>query len=361
MAKNKGEWSELYVLLRLLADRHMYRADHDMHRLDGAPLQVRYVLRRRKDGYVRYRPLSKDVLVTDENDIEISIVSNDEISAALELMLLEMQMRSDGTGSIDIPELGELVRKLGLIGTMTSPSTRKSDIEIAIFDPVLNDIVIRGFSIKSFLGGKPTLLNAGKSTTKIIYSTSTKLSDEHIHSLNAIDAKGAIRLRIEAMSEHSPVIFSRFDHDVFNRNLLLLDKGMPELLAAMTLAYYAGKGSKLKELTDVMATNDVMELDQQDNEVLYEYKVKHLISEITTGMTPGTIWNGTSSVSGGTIVVNSSAEVLCLESETRDLFRDYLFKHLKFDTPSIDRHDFGHIYNNEGILEIALCVQIRFT
>ena len=41
IAGNKGEWSELYVLIRLLADGRLYSADSDLKKMDNVYLPIR--------------------------------------------------------------------------------------------------------------------------------------------------------------------------------------------------------------------------------------------------------------------------------------------------------------------------------
>lgn len=45
---NKGEWSEIYVLLRLLADGRIYAADENLQRLENVYFQfLRLFVKRR--------------------------------------------------------------------------------------------------------------------------------------------------------------------------------------------------------------------------------------------------------------------------------------------------------------------------
>ena len=42
---NKGEWSEIYVLLRLLADGKIYAADSELNKLDGVYFPIIKIIR----------------------------------------------------------------------------------------------------------------------------------------------------------------------------------------------------------------------------------------------------------------------------------------------------------------------------
>ena len=62
---NKGEWSELYVFLRLLADGKLYAADSDLHRIENVYSPVKAVFRQEMDtGRMEYRLGDKKSEVT---------------------------------------------------------------------------------------------------------------------------------------------------------------------------------------------------------------------------------------------------------------------------------------------------------
>ena len=45
---NKGEWSEIYVLLRLLADGRIYAADENLQRLENVYFPILKIIREEK-------------------------------------------------------------------------------------------------------------------------------------------------------------------------------------------------------------------------------------------------------------------------------------------------------------------------
>ena len=46
---NKGEWSEIYVLLRLLADGRIYAADENLQRLENVYFPILKIIREEKN------------------------------------------------------------------------------------------------------------------------------------------------------------------------------------------------------------------------------------------------------------------------------------------------------------------------
>ena len=50
---NKGEWSEIYVLLRLLADGKIYAADSDLNKLEDIYFPIIKIIREEIKGEVK--------------------------------------------------------------------------------------------------------------------------------------------------------------------------------------------------------------------------------------------------------------------------------------------------------------------
>ena len=51
---NKGEWSEIYTFLKLLADGRLYAADSDLNRIDNIYYPILSILRNQVDGNWKY-------------------------------------------------------------------------------------------------------------------------------------------------------------------------------------------------------------------------------------------------------------------------------------------------------------------
>ena len=51
---NKGEWSEVYALLKIIADKQLYQGDGNLNRVENAVLPIIKVLRDESDGTYEY-------------------------------------------------------------------------------------------------------------------------------------------------------------------------------------------------------------------------------------------------------------------------------------------------------------------
>lgn len=76
MRANKGEWSELYVLLRLLAYGRLYSAGENTEKLEDVYFPIMRVLRNEGDS-LRYEYKSKD-----DKSIEL-FINSDKISESI--------------------------------------------------------------------------------------------------------------------------------------------------------------------------------------------------------------------------------------------------------------------------------------
>ena len=70
---------------------------------------------------------------------------------------------------------------------------------------------------------------------------------------------------------------------------------------------------------------------------------------------------GSIHTSNGTIVVKNNGSQLVFHITKLSILEKFLFKNIKFDTPSSTRHRFGSIYKERnGKFYIKLNIQLRF-
>lgn len=54
LAGNKGEWSEIYALLKIISDKQLYRGDGNLNKLKNAVMPIISVLREESAGTYEY-------------------------------------------------------------------------------------------------------------------------------------------------------------------------------------------------------------------------------------------------------------------------------------------------------------------
>lgn len=348
---NKGEWAELFVFLKALSDGKIHAADEELNKIE----QLFYIILsaiKTENGYRQeYRiQVEEASVVLFEDGIEqvkLPVIDFQQFSKTL------LTAIKNGSGTFEIPEIEPFLERLK-ISKIKANSDSKKDIVFRIHDDFTGAEPEIGFSIKSYIGSKPTLLNAS-GATRIQYHLSESLSEDTICRINQIDGRSKIKDRISELLENKVQLrFSHLPNAVFNRNLQMVDYRMPELLAYLFLTSYFVKGKSLPEVVKRFCS------DYGEDEELVAYKMKDLLVAIALGMEPNTKWTGLEDANGGYIVVKEDGEVLCYHIYDRNKLKEYLYKHTKFDSPSSGRTGAGLIFEEDGVQKFSLTVQIRF-
>lgn len=97
------------------------------------------------------------------------------------------------------------------------------------------------------------------------------------------------------------------------------------------------------------------------NKKQYEAKVRRFVTDIALGMVSSMPWEAAHQAYG-MLVVNTKGEIGCYHIIYRKSLEDYLYKKLKFETPSASRYGFGIIETGpDGCQYFTQNIQLRFT
>ena len=355
---NKGEWSEIYALFKLLGDTQLFAGDANLKKVETLFYPIIQIIRKESKGDITYK-LDSNLVIVSGGKKELKIST--EIFASQAANLLKKIQNSTGA-SFSIPEVEAFMLSINC-HSIAEKSTSKSDIRIVIHDKRINQAAELGFSIKSQLGGDSTLFNSNKRKTNFIYKISNLDIDiAEIKRINAIEPKsGKIKKRIEEVTSlGGKLVFHAVEGDVLKNNLVLIDSMLPSLLAEIILDYFSTGFSSFKDLTQLISTRNPLNYDTQHAHNFYEYKVKRFLTDSALGMTGSKVWMGVYDVTGGYLIVKSDGDVLCYHIYNRNQFEDYLFLNTKLDTPSSTRHEFGTVYKKNEEFFFALNLQVRF-
>ncbi len=358
LSGNKGEWSEIYVLLRLLEIGKLFAADEDLDKLEAVFYDIVNISRNEKIGRLEFR--------IDREQPKISVVNTSLGSQICELPSSTFAVAADflyneitkaHTPTFYVDEIEKFLSGMG-VQTLKAKSADKSDIRIKIHDINTGFEAIQGFSIKSRLGSPSTLINAGK-TTNFVYEVIGPMTDEIMNSFNTCSKQ--FRNRFYVLQRNScDIVYVGMENDIFEGNLLLLDGDLPEICAVMLKNHYAEGISTIKECLSQITHDNPLRYNLSKGHPFYSYKFKKLLSESALGMLPSKPWDGKADATGGYIIVREDGEVLCYHLFNRNEFENYLINNTKFETASTSRHDFGSIYKDCGKYYLKLNMQIRF-
>ncbi len=351
LSANKGEWSEFYAFLKILSEKILHSADENLALIPNSFLKVLSIIRHEDSKELIYeidRENDRVVLMSgSEEPIYVPIL---HVTRKLSNILKKIKEGSTSKGAFVIPDAAEIMHELRC-EKIKSSSSKKTDITLKIEDFHTGTQPIKGFSIKSKIGGMSTLLNA---------SGVTNFEFEIIDSMTEGDrcaCKPLIGLN-RILSEDKGLKFIRIPNENFRKNLIMIDSRMPDLIAEIIKAYYLGVQSTLQGLTLHIKKSDP--LGMKDHKHFYEYKMQEFLLSVAFGMQPSKPWSGSYETHGGYIIVKENGELACYHVYDRDKFREFLFLNTKLETPSTTRHKFGKIYERDGRKFIQLNLQIRF-
>ncbi len=352
---NKGEWSEVYTLLKLLGDKEIFVGDKDLNRVPDLLYPIIKILRDESSGSFEYT-IEDEIKIIQEGKLILSIRIEEFKSKA---KLLLAKIKESKSSSFVVPEIEEFLSQIKC-SSLKAGSSVKTDIRIVVHDLKTNLQPELGFSIKSQLGSPSTLLNAGK-TTNFIYELKGDISRNDAESINLIETRGKIKARIEKIySQDYELNFLDTEKDIFKNNLVLIDSLLPNILAEIVKIFYSTNYSKVSEIVLELERDNPLNFDTKYNHKYYEYKIKKFLTEIAVGMMPATVWEGIYDATGGYLIVKEDGEILAYHLYNRNEFEDYLYHNTKLDTASSSRHVFGKIYNVDGKFFFKLNLQIRF-
>lgn len=353
---NKGEWSEIYALFKLLGDKELFLGDKDLKKLENLVYPLLHILRTEISGEFRYSIEDEIVIVSGNGKVQKVPIAEFKSKA---LILLEI-IKNSKERTFSIPAIEDFMKSINCISLKANSKT-KTDITIVVHDQITNQQPTLGFSIKSQLGSPSTLLNAGKTTNFIFNVKGVEFNSADIAKVNSISTRSKIMDRIDSiMSSNGEFIFKSTEKNIFFNNLILIDSRLPELLSHIVYEFYSTDKSRIVDLVANTASKNPLGFDVSNEHQFYEYKIKRFLTDVALGMMPSVVWTGEYDATGGYLVVKESGDVLCYHIYNKNEFENYLFNNTKLETASSSRHDFGILYAQNGELCFKLNLQIRF-
>ena len=355
---NKGEWSEIYTLLKLLGDGKVYAGDQNLNKIQDLFYPIIMILRQEEDGNYNYKLQEKDVVIQTPIGEELLRIPALEFLVEAENLLKSINEKD---GAFGVPQIEDFMNRI-YCHSLKAKSSDKTDIRIILHDRRTKINSEMGFSIKSQLGGDSTLLNASKATNFNFKVVGVDLSNDEITAINSINPKrNKVIDRVNAIKEKGATfVFDKVDNSVFRNNLIMLDGDLPIIIANLLLEQLNTGVSTLKELAGIITETNPLKYDVGQASPFYAYKIKHLLTSAALGMMPATAWSGRFDANGGYLVVKKDGEILCYHFYDRNRFEDYLFSNAYLERSSTTRHEYASIIKEtDGSLSFKLNFQVR--
>ncbi|WP_069791324.1 HpaII family restriction endonuclease [Cyanobacterium sp. IPPAS B-1200] len=349
--KNKGEWTEIYSFFKVINDKKLTLSDKDLNNTQNY-FSV---------SKVSTLNLDKDIILTDTDlvFIENKITKQRKqvnIGGLINKDILEdlSNQIKQNKGTFEIDDIVAIQNELGISIIKGGRSNQKSDIVLDINKDNFYKIN-EGFGIKSYLGSKPTLLNASGKTNFIFKVGNLSKGD-----LDNINSTKTLKDRLNKIIEFGGIFyFHQIEQETMFYNLRIIDSMMPEIVAQMLLEFFVERNNILSENLVSVYNKGLLDNITDDLSSL-TIKVKRFLVSVLLGFFAGTKWDG-KYASNGTIVVKDDGEQLAFHIIDLSSLEDYLFENIVFDTPSTTRHRYGKlILENDGNLYFKLNLQLRF-
>ena len=358
---NKGEWSEPYVVYKLLADGKLHQADANLLPSDIAFAKVIGVIREDTEAYLDEDGNASFSFIDGTGHTQQRFLSHSILEYRAKRLYHSIRTFANQQGAFPIPAAAVELQNLGFSQLKNPiPQGQKSikrDISLKIFDPNTGITPKLGFSVKSELGSAPTLLNASGATNVIFRLAG--FDDAKMQMVNAISTSAKMIDKAQAILHNSTSInFIAFQSEVFFENLQLIDSGLPKIVAdALLLHYFYG----CKTTEEMLGKIKDLPQYKSSRSDFCTIKYKRFLRACALGMMPSVPWNDVEEASGGYVIVLPNGELIAFYIYNRALFDQYLVQNTKFERASTSRHKYMSVFKDGSEFFIKLNLQIRFT
>ncbi len=352
---NIGEWGEVFALLHLLAHPLLYNADMHGKKIEDEFSEIRSLYRTEVSGVQISLDIVEDMVIANIGQMNAYCCKRELfVEKAHELFVgMTTQGRTEA-----YPHIQEFLEKLGC-ESLNAPAHVKADLSAKVYEGYLSSVHRKDYSIKTVVGGKPSLANA--SAQSYIDYELTNFDEKKRDAVMSINTKSKVvertRLILELCSEPpKPVVRS----DTFRRNLNMCYFTAPEVVG---FALLYGQLIKGKHVIDSIA--ELVRVNPagftEETMLDYEVSIRRYLWGVVFDLDPGTLWEGVSQVDGYLLVTNDEEVLTYQVSKQRD-FENYLLLHTCWDTPSTTRHpDTGTVWQREdGQWMYTLNCVVRF-
>lgn len=355
---NKGEWSEPYALLKLLADGKLFLGGENFKKIKGLFYPILKVIRHEKIRSVEFSYYNSLVIISN-GKVLLKVPISDFVKNA-KLCFDRIKKSNTKTGSFGIPEIEKFLTTIS-IKKLKAKSKLKNDITIQIVDSKTFISPLLGFSVKSQMGGPSTLVNASGVTNFTFILSENSLNKKDISKVNNTK-KFSEKFRM--LDELGVSLkFEKVEHRIFRSNLQTIDSNFDQILSELLILFYSNtlNENSVAKLVNKVSSMNKFEFDLETNSSMYELIMKKFLTDYALGMRASEVWKREYEATGGYLIVRDDGEIICYHFYFAKNFEDYIYKNTKFEAGSPSKHHFGKIYLQDGFLKIKLNLQVRFT
>ena len=356
--QNRGEWSEAYAFLKLISDRMVYAGDAELAPIAGREYPVvRIIHLADSDKDRRIAELARKNVNIILPDGQVCCNVPYEVFGREAKALLYAILAGGSTPAFEVPQTEKFFETLG-IQKLKADGGKKSDITIVVHDQMTACDQPLEFSIKSFLGSPPTLLNASHSSNLIYEISRARLGVMEMKAFN--DSREQVTQKVASLHHGHTLKFRGCENKMLECNLMTIDSMLPDILGELLLLHYTRGERCISALVEMLKETNPIGFHMGLGHEYYPAKIKKFLVAAALGMTPAQYWDGRYDVTGGSLIVKQSGELVLYHVYNWNDFEDFLLRSTEIDRPSQKRHGYGSVYEENGKQRIRLNFQIRF-
>lgn len=376
MTYNRGEWAEAYAFVKLIGDGYVYAAGEGLDINYDKRYPIYKVFKNEIGGYYEINTKKGLVnIVNNDKEIVSSLKTSEFLYVAKKSLPLIIKgtkgknvKKGEKRGTFEVPIMNDFLNKIGIEKFKGSPNG-KTDIILEIWDETLYSRNKLKFSIKSFLGGKPTIMNASGKTN--FNFKVNGMSESDLSYLNTItkdsDGKKWLKKKFgvifeECLAGNYDIKWIDEKENSLYKNLRLIDSNLPKILSYMILYFYShNEVSSIPDLTDELIKFNPLNLADDEKERFYKKKIFEYIEAVTFGMMPSKTWEAKNEINGGLLSVKKDGNIVCHHILYEyDNLKSYLFNKTKLETGDSNRTNVGKLKEKNNEIFFNLNLQLRY-
>lgn len=378
---NKGEWSEVYALIKLMTDGQLFQSDINLN-VDAENVYDVIAAYKKDVGYDLTFERNEGVKVFKIEGEEKTLIAEKSYADFENLSHLLLSGIRAGSGkTFKLPSVNPYFDELQIAKVQAGANT-KADLRLRIYDHRLAKEADLGFSIKSLIGSKSTLFNPdieGNFIFEVTNFDKTLVKELNVETYNPLGNVGKLTARINQIEkEGGKFKFLKIQSSQLWKNLKMVDGDMPEIIGWALYYRWRERKSLISDVVNILEQEDPLNFydDETSSQRMYEYKMKKFLVDSAMGMTTQTAWHGEYDSFGGVIVVKKDGDLVCFHVYDINLFRNYLLNNTFFEQPATGENgddpghanpssgktfNYGWLYEEDNKCYFKINLQVRFT
>lgn len=361
ISANAGEWSEFYVLIKLLNDATIDVIDSLS---DGTESEIKSIKTIQKDS-TKFEIIDQDSFFVTLNGEKYKVFKSEiDLKDSVKKVFSCIKTKSKSidcnentlsveSGAFNLP-LAERLAKQLRVSPRKQNSLSKGDVFLQFSNTDTGSVSkIHDASIKSWLGANPTLFNASKHSTRLTFLVETNLPLQELLKISSPQLRNPRNAVLKSKIKDSgfSLKFHRYSSIHLKNNLSKYD--LQDIVPEIVISHFSKSGTRVS--SDALLLNEALKGKYPS----FSHKWKTLLEICALGMTAGADYTPATNISDNLIVINNKGELCCFFGRNR--LQEMLNEIAHIDTPSTNetKHDYGYFYQKDAKIFLDLNFQIR--